>query len=206
MLFSVLYGPSGQGSTQEITGAGTIASGESFGSPVVDRPHIDPSGIASGETFGAAIIVLTLDPVGVESGEAFGTATVGAQQTLNVVGIASLQAFGVPVVDRPHIDPVGIASQESFGVPEIDRVDEISGAGNIPSSGAFGTPVIDQPYLNPFSITSTEAFGLPSVDAGGFDELIGVGAIESGEAFGEAELALARLRGGFRRRYVGRVY
>ena len=167
MLFSVLYGPSGQGSTQEITGAGNIASGEAFGSPVIDRPHIDPSGIASGETFGTPSLALHLSSSGITSGESFGTASVAAPITVTASGIASGEAFGSPVVSLPLVlDPVSIGSQEAFGSPSLLQ------------------------SVTLFSIDSGEFFGLLTLDSGA-DELVGVGAMESAESFGAPLFALA---------------
>lgn len=96
--------------------------------------------------------------------------------------IATAEAFGVLVVDRPHVDPVGIPSAEVFGALSADLT--LNPAG-IPSAEAFGTAALVL-HLNPTGIASAEAFGavtLPYL-------LHQPGGIVTAEAFGVASLAL----------------
>ena len=170
--------------TQEITGAGNIASGAAFGTLVADKPHIDASAIASAEAFGTAVATLTLNPSAIASGEAHGTQAL--QQTVNPSGIASAQAFGTTALAQ-HINPSAIASGEVLGTPSLAQHVNPSG---IASAEAHGTGTVELSgstlNLDPVGITSAQAFGTPFVE---LDILIDPSGIASAAAFGTTSLA-----------------
>lgn len=111
-------------SSNTITGAGGIPSGEAFGSPTVSQ-KVGTIGIPSGEAFGAPGVELPVPTIGIASGEAFGLPTVtlgGAGVNLTGVGgIPSAEAFGLSDV-RLQVAVPGIVSTESFGSATVVQV------------------------------------------------------------------------------------
>lgn len=165
---------------------GAISSAETFGSVTVTLLlTVSPSAIASGEALGTPTITLgaiTVSPGGIASAEAFGSVTVSNVLTLTPSSISSAEAFGTPAVSQIlTVSPAGIASAETFGTPAVSGALTVS-PGAIASAEAFGTVEISTLYAaHPDSITSAEAFGTPVVD---IPITAAPGGIASAEAFG----------------------
>lgn len=81
-----------------------IASLEAFGTPQLNL-NIHLSAISSLEAFGVPVIAGPIITEGIVSAEAFGTATLVPELIAFPIGIASLEALGVPVVVFAEIIP-----------------------------------------------------------------------------------------------------
>ena len=156
--------------TVAVTGAGAIASGETFGGTRITlaAQGISAAGaIATQEAFGGPTLLqlLQLSPEGIASEEAFGGPSLSVGSiTVTVGSIPGAEEFGSLIIGFPSgiLQADGIASEEAFGssVVSLGAVG-ISPTG-ISTSEAFGTAFITQVrYLYPIAVESATAFGTP---------------------------------------------
>lgn len=171
--------------TQTISGAGNIGSGEvhgtlkivlfilaaalasteAAGSPWVNQ-SLSAASISSEEAPGSPTVLLgpmTVSPAAVASAETFGLAQLN--QTLAAVAISSAEALGGPRLNL-GLSPPGIASGEAWGAATVlPGAVTVSPAG-VPSAEAPGAPQINRTLLA-LGLDSAESFGAPVLLPGG---------------------------------------
>lgn len=133
-------------------------------------------------------------------------------QEISPTGIASAQAFGLPIQAGP-VTAVGITTAEVFGSAQLNL--EIGAAGAIASAEMFGSPQLDLAVapsgigtaevfglsqldlqVSPPSISSGEVFGAPIVSVSGGEQTLTPSGIASLELFGAPQLNLSLSPGG----------
>ena len=174
---SVVIGPTGISSSeafgtaqitvaaQIISGAGAIATGAAYGTPVLSlrllltgmvsdlalgtlttRIYVLPGGIATDEAFGSPEIrlILAIQPSGLTSGFALGSLTVARGPVgITATGIATGQACGSTALAM-RVNSTGIASDEAFGTAKINRTLTATG---IATSEAFGLAKLNRSII-----------------------------------------------------------
>jgi hypothetical protein len=82
-----------------VSNVGNIATQEAFSTPeiIIEVYTLEPSSIATQEQFGSPRLGMYISASAIVSGEAFGTPKFSAD-TLLVTGIASEEAFGIPII------------------------------------------------------------------------------------------------------------
>lgn len=98
----------------------SITSAEALGGPVLTAGAVtvQAGSVASGEAHGAARIDLIFTAIAIGSGEAFGAPVLSLSIAMGTV--ASLEAFGSPLFAQPQdVTPAGVASIGAFGVPLV---------------------------------------------------------------------------------------
>jgi hypothetical protein len=190
-----------------VFGAGSISTGEGFGSPAIKAGPHGAVGITTGEQFGSTKVRFRIAPRGItEPSDALrlrsltgapnklrastgaylrGLAAVsGAAQVkkrLGSTGIASGEAFGNADRVNLRIGETGIVSAEAFGQTTVrKRV----GSVGVSTGEAFGNARVGW-RIGPAGIGSAEASGQSTIRKRG-----GSTGIQTGEAFGTATVRL----------------
>lgn len=144
----------------------SILSGQQFGSSALHLLLRNAGNIASGAIVPGPRLGLALLPTGIVSSEIVAAQHVIPGFVLVSPGsIASAQAFGTSTLSRIYrVSPSGIASQQTFGAPKLTLY--LKGVGNIVSGEAVSTPRVlkfIQDIIGAGAIPSEEAFGRPLV-------------------------------------------
>ena len=151
-----------------LSGAGNIATAESFGTDQLNLTLPAVGGLASEEAFGTLSANLSVSGAGaIDTAEAFGAAAITGVQSIAAAGdIATGEAFGTLAASFTVSGAGAITTEEVFGAGQLNL--EISGLGNIASAEAFGTAAVGGTSA-PGSITSIEAArgSVTMLDAGG---------------------------------------
>lgn len=174
--------------TVRLLGQVAIVTGETFGTTKALRILL-PQAIVGADTVTIPKTLRILGPVGISSGEAVGRpTTIGGILGVIISGVGAIpsgEAFGQADRIIRILAPIAVVSGQAFGTTRTIRI--LGNAGAIATAGAFGQPKTLR-ILGQVSIASGELFGRPTVIGGVvFVVITGVGAIPSGEAFGQAD-------------------